>query len=266
MMKPTTDPMNQSLVLPASTNGPRGLKSPPIGVPLNARQALASAFRILASEGWKQNLAGHITVVADESGNMLVNPWGKWWDEVVSSDLLLVSPDGDVLDGNSDVTPAIFIHTEVHRRRPDARVIIHNHPFYATLLAGLGILPTVVEQTGCMFEDEVALFNEYTGGIDNSDAGKELADAVGDATAVLLANHGVLITGSTIAEATYRAVSFERVCRLSVFAMMIGKSPTEIAPSLRSTMKEMFFMPDTVEFYWNGAVRLLLQQHLEVLD
>ncbi len=248
------------------TETPRRLVSPPIGRDLTERQKLACAFRILAREGWTQNLAGHITYVIDDAGNMLVNPWGKWWQEVRASDLCVVSPDGRMIDGEHDVTPAIFIHTELHAQRGDARVIVHNHPFFATVLAGLGIAPVLTEQTGAMFAEDIAMYNEFTGGIDNAEAGKQLAVAVGDARAALLVNHGALVTGQSVEEATYRAVSFERVCKIAYHTLLTGRDPVPIEPEIAGVMQEAFFAPETVECFWNGAVRLLLRQEPDVLD
>jgi ribulose-5-phosphate 4-epimerase/fuculose-1-phosphate aldolase len=241
-------------------------KMPPVGVQLSEQQKLACAFRILARHGWTQNLAGHITLVVDDSGSMWANPWGKWWQEVTTSDLVRVSSDGEVLEGQWDVTPAIFIHTEIHRQRADARVAIHNHPVHATLHAGLGIPPVLTEQTGAMFADDVALFNEFTGGIDNPASGQQMADAVGGANAALLVNHGALVLGSTIEEAVYRAVSFERVCELSYKTLLTGRDPVPMDPTVVAEMKAGFLDPPTIEFFWNGAVRQLLAVEPEVLD
>ena len=97
--------------------------TPPIGVELTMQQQLACSFRILARSGFSENIAGHITADYGQDGSMWVNPWGLWWDEVKASDLCRVDADGKVLEGTWDVTPAIHIHTELHRRRPDARVV-----------------------------------------------------------------------------------------------------------------------------------------------
>lgn len=242
------------------------LQGPGLDRELTELQKLACAFRILAREGWSQNLAGHITYVPEGTDAMWVNPWGRWWDEVRTSDLCKVSPSGTLLEGRWDVTPAIFIHTELHRLRPDARVAIHNHPYYATVHAGLGELPVITEQTGCMFDGEMAIFDEFTGGVDNPEAGAQLAAAVGDAKAAILINHGALVTGRTIEEATYRAVSFERVCRLSYDTMLTGKEPARIKPQIRAAMKAGFTDEATVQFFWNGAVRLLLRDEPDVLE
>lgn len=133
--------------------------TPPIGVDLTERQALACAFRILGHSGFSENIAGHITMVKDggPDGAMWVNPWGLWWEEISASDLCVVDRDGTVLEGRWDVTPAIHIHTELHRVRPDARVVVHNHPYYVTVLAAIGVLPAIVHQTGCMYDGDLAL-------------------------------------------------------------------------------------------------------------
>ena len=184
--------------------------TPSVGVDLTEVQSLACAFRILAREGFGENMAGHITLAADDGGDMWVNPWGLWWDEVATSDLCRVDADGRVREGRWDVTPAIHIHTELHRRRPDARVVVHNHPYWSTVLAALGVVPEILHQTSCALDGEMAFVEEYTGEIDDAELGRDLADRIGDASVSVLANHGVIVTGATVEQATYRAAIFDR--------------------------------------------------------
>ena len=49
---------------------------PPIGVELTERQKLACLHRILAGLGFNENMAGHVTMVADADGNLWASPWG----------------------------------------------------------------------------------------------------------------------------------------------------------------------------------------------
>ena len=94
---------------------------PPIGVDLTDEQQLAIAFRHLAEVGFAENMAGHITWQPDGQTDMYVNPWGLWWQELTASDICVVDEDARVVRGRWDVTPAIHIHTELHRiaaRRP----------------------------------------------------------------------------------------------------------------------------------------------------
>ena len=238
---------------------------PGIGVELSPTQKMACAFRILARLDFSENLAGHITWAPDASGDMWVNPWGLWWSEVSASDVCRVNTDGEVLEGRWDVTPAIHLHTELHRRRPDARVVVHNHPYYVTVLAGLGLLPEILHQTGCMYADDLAFINEYNGEIDDAQLGADLAVSIGEASVVVLANHGVVVTGSTVEEAVYRAANFERVCRLDFETRLLAADPLHIPHEVQKALKTTL-LERAPEIYWAGSVRQLLRHEPDVLD
>jgi len=238
--------------------------TPGIGRTLTLQQQLACSFRILARSGFSENIAGHITVGLPDS-SMWVNPWGLWWEEVRASDLCRVDADGHVLEGRWDVTPAIHIHTELHRRRPDARVVVHNHPYHVSVLAGAGILPELVHQTGSMFDGDLHLVQEYTGEVDSAELAARLAEQIGDYSTTILASHGVIVTAPTIEEATYKAASIDRVCRLAYDLLAIGRDPLPIGAGIKVGMKKSLLERGT-EVYWNGAVRSLIRHDPEVLD
>jgi ribulose-5-phosphate 4-epimerase/fuculose-1-phosphate aldolase len=239
--------------------------TPPIGVDLTDEQKLACAFRILAREGFSENLAGHITWQCPGATTMLVNPWGLWWREVSASDICEVDDDANIVAGQWDVTPAIHIHTELHRRRPDARVVIHNHPYYVSLLAALGVLPQLVHQTGSMFLDDIAFVTEYTGEVDNSVLGADLADQIGDAPVVILGSHGIIVTGATVEEAIYRAASIDRVCRMTYDVMVAGRDPLVMARGQMVGMKASL-LERGAPVYFAGAVRALVRDEPDVLS
>jgi len=236
--------------------------SPDLTVP----QQIACAARVLAASGYALDVAGHITVVrAQGDGSMWCTPYGLWWREVTASDIIAIDADGNVIEGQWDVTPAVAIHTQVHRARPDATVVIHNHPYYGSLLSTLHVAPEITDQQACMFDGDIALFDEYTGGVDDTEGGDYLATAIGDATAVILANHGVLVMGGAIPQATYRAMNFERTCRLNYDAMATPQKPVLVPPEQRGMLKAAI-NSISVDYYWGGAVRHLLGSEPEVLS
>jgi ribulose-5-phosphate 4-epimerase/fuculose-1-phosphate aldolase len=237
---------------------------PGIGRTLSPPEALACALRILAHEGWQENLSGHITW-ADDDDDLWVNPWGLWWSEVRASDIMRVSPDGTILSGKWDVTPVVFIHTELHRARPDARIVVHNHPYAATVLACLGVEPVISHQDACLFDGDLAFVDEYDGTVESADAGKRLAKQVGKATGALLANHGAIVTAESIGAACYRAVTFERMCRFTLDALQAGRELRPLPVAGRAELKELLNRV-TPDAYWDGAVRQLVAREPEVLD
>jgi ribulose-5-phosphate 4-epimerase/fuculose-1-phosphate aldolase len=235
---------------------------PGIGRELTIPQQLACALRILAHEGWRENLDGHVSWSTPDGG-MWVNPWGIWWEEVRASQVIRVDADGKVVEGDWDVTGAISIHTELHRARADAKVVVHNHPYYATLLATMGEFPRMVHQNSCVFHDELVFVDEYAL-VEGEADGRWLAEKMGPASAALLAHHGAIVTASTIEDACYRSVTFERMCRLTYDILAAGRTPTEIPPEQRRPLQKLL-NEVTGRAYWEGAVRMLIAREADVL-
>ncbi len=231
---------------------------------LTVPQQMAVSARVLARAGMALDVAGHISVMRDDE-TMWATPYGKWWYEIQASDILVVGFDGEVREGKWDVTPAIFIHTEIHRNRPDARVVVHNHPYWATLAATMHLVPEITDQQACMFDGEIVLHDDFAGGVDDADSGQELAEVAGDASVVLLAHEGVLVFAPEVAEATYKFETFERMCKLNLEAMMAGRPGIPVPADKRKRLKEMLLRYST-QFYWNGTVRKLLAEEPEVLQ
>ncbi len=235
---------------------------PGIGRELTVPQQLACALRILAHEGWRENLDGHISWGTPDGG-MWMNPWGVWWDEVRASQIVRLDADGKVVEGDWDVTAAVAIHTGLRRARPDATIVVHNHPYYATLLAAMHERPRIVHQNSCVFHDELAFVDEYAL-VEGDAEGDWLAEQSGTASGILLAHHGAVITGPTIEDACYRAATFERMCRFTYDILAAGRTPTEIPPEQRAPLKKLL-NDVTGRPYWEGAVRMLIAREPEVL-
>jgi ribulose-5-phosphate 4-epimerase/fuculose-1-phosphate aldolase len=176
---------------------------------------------------------------------------------------LRLDADGNIVEGKWDVTPVVHLHTELHRVRADTAVVVHNHPYYATLLSNMGELPRVVHQNSCVFLDDLVLVDEYAG-VNDADGGKWLANEIGDATGVILAHHGAIVTAPTVAEAAYNSVTFERMCRFTYDILAIGREPEAIPAEQISELKEVM-KGGPVRAYWEGAVRKLLRTEPDVL-
>lgn len=238
---------------------------PSLGVELSNPQKLACAFRLLADDGFSENLAGHITWTDRDDGSMWVNPWGLWWSELKASDLCRVDSEARVIEGKWDVTPAVQIHTELHRARPDAPVVIHNHPYWVTVLAALGELPEIFHQTGCLYDEEMVLVDEYDGSIEDPASGAQLAAAIGSARVAVLVNHGVVVTGENLELAVYRAASFERQCKLAYHVLLADRDARVVEKSVRGGMQQTL-VERAADIYWAGAVRQLLAKTPDILQ
>lgn len=188
---------------------------------LSPQAEVALLARMLHREGYDDHLAGHITA-RQPDGTLLVNPWGLTWDELRASDIMRIDLDGNVLEGPWTVTPAIPLHLELHKARHDITVAVHNHSRWGTIWADLHRVPPVYDQTSAMVPDDPALYDDFDGSVNAVDQARACVQALGGARMALLANHGVLVVGTDIAQAHHRSVVLEWRCRQAWHVEAIG--------------------------------------------
>jgi ribulose-5-phosphate 4-epimerase/fuculose-1-phosphate aldolase len=67
------------------------------------------------------------------------------------------------------------------------------------------------------------VFDEYTGVVLDTEEGKKIAHALGDAKAAILRNHGLLTVGHSVDEAAFWFITMERTCQAQLLAMAAGE-------------------------------------------
>ena len=115
------------------------------------------------------------------------------------------------------------IHAPIHRIA-GASVVLHTHQTWAMALNMLQdnrLLPA--SQTAAFFMGQIAYDDDYTGLAATLGEGERLAAAMAGKPIVFMKNHGVLVTGDTVAQAYRRLYRLERVCRNQVLAMGTGR-------------------------------------------
>lgn len=201
------------------------------------RIELASAFRLAEKFGFHEGICNHFSLRASgDQERYLINPYGLHWSQIQPASLLLINADGDILEGRGEVEDtALFIHVAGHRANPRHKAILHTHMPYATTLtmldSGDGQLP-MTHQTAARFHERVAYVTEYGGLALDADEGQRLAAKAHQAPEVdvtFLANHGVVVGGSSVAVAFDDLYYLERACRQHVLAMHTGKTLKVIA-------------------------------------
>jgi ribulose-5-phosphate 4-epimerase/fuculose-1-phosphate aldolase len=144
---------------------------------------------------------------------------------------------------------------------------VHNHPRFATLLASHAIVPSVFTQTGLILEGEIRLVPDYTGAISTKEEGRRLADQVPNGTAFLLANHGAITLGESVPHAVFKAVVLELICRQEYDSrVMSGPGHFLPIPEMHKHALKKVQLDISVKAYWEGAVRLILEESPEALN
>lgn len=217
---------------------------------LPAREALAAACRILAREGHESGLAGQVTARAETPEAWWTLPFGCGFDEASAERMVLVDHDLKPLQGGRP-NPGVRFHVWIYGKRPDVNAIVHTHAPHASALAATGVPLRVIHMDSAMLFG-CAHLDEWPGVPVADDEGRIICAALGEAKAILLANHGLLTAGASVEEATYLAVFFERAARMQLRAMAAGGFK-EVKPGLAAEARAFLLQPSIIRAtfaYW----------------
>ena len=207
---------------------------------------LAASLRWAARLGLNEGVDNHFSMaVADEDGNVrgdrfLINPVGWHWSEITASSLVLCDADGTVLEGENEVEDtAFYIHSRVHLGCPSATVAMHTHQPHATALTLLeGGRLEMCEQNALMFDKRIAYDDEYEGLALDAGEGDRLASKMGNCSLLLMASHGVLAVGPSVAECFNDLYYLERAAQFQVLARATGGNLRTISQEVRDRVRQ----------------------------
>ena len=221
------------------------------GVKASTPELLALACRILAAEGHESGLAGQVTARAEKPDTWWTLEFGYGFDEATAGRMVLVDDDLKPLSGGRP-NPGVRFHVWIYRKRPDVRAILHTHAPYASALAATGQALKTIHMDSAMLHGTAHL-PDWPGVPVADDEGRIISGALGEAKTILLANHGLLATGTSVEEAAYLAVFFERAARMQLRAMSAGGFK-EVKRELAEEARDFLLQPSIVRgtfAYWS---------------
>ncbi len=200
-----------------------------------ARIDLAACFRMAARLGLEEGICNHFSALVPGRDDLfLVNPYGLAFREITASSLLVCDFHGHVLegDGRPEAT-AFFIHARLHKHLPRARAAFHTHMPYATALSMVEGEPLAwAGQSALKFYGRTKVDDCYNGLALDETEGDRIASAMGDADIVFMRNHGVMVTGPSIAQAWDDLYYLERAAEVQVKALSTGRRLIPVAPDV----------------------------------
>ncbi len=201
-----------------------------------ARDAIVAAARSLFDRGLTHGSTGNISVRIGD--RWLVTPTGSSFGSLEPARISLLDDEGRVLSGDSPSKEA-FLHRAMYRQRESAGAVVHLHSIHsvaASVLADVDhedVLPPLTAYY-VMRIGSLPLVPYYPPG--DSRLAEAVAAYAGRHHALLLANHGPVVAGSSLAAATDAVEELEATARL--FIMLRGQPcrclSSEQAAELRS--------------------------------
>jgi len=197
------------------------------------RVDLAACYRLVAAYGWSDLIFTHISArIPGPEHHFLINPYGLLFEEITASSLIKIDQAGNKLSASEHpVNPAGFvIHSAVHAVREDAACVLHTHTRAGVAVSAqaCGVLPISQQSTFVL----ASLGYHTYEGVALHDAEKPRLQAdLGEAKHLMLRNHGLLVVGSSIAEAFLLMYNFESTCQIQLGAQA-GGALIEVDPRI----------------------------------
>ncbi|MFF8799936.1 MULTISPECIES: class II aldolase/adducin family protein [unclassified Methylobacterium] len=185
---------------------------------LATRQAIAGAMGRLLDLGLSQGTSGNISVRVD--GGFLVTPSGIPAEDLAPDDLVAMDFDGRYEHPLAPSSEWRF-HRDILAARPEIGAVVHAHPPYATGFAICGREIPAVHYMIAMAGGPTIRCAPYAPYGTQRLSDLALA-ALDGRSACLLANHGMIATGPTLAKALWLAVEVETLCRQYAIALQVG--------------------------------------------
>ena len=212
-----------------------------------ARIDLGAAHRVAVMHDFHEGIFNHFTLAVPGTTDRYYQiPFGLHWSEVTASCFMEVGYDGGLLAGEGEIERSAYcIHAPIHELGPQTAAVFHTHMPHAsalTRLKDMRILPIGQSELGIIMQlgyDEL-----YDGPAFVREEGERLAGVLGDKGILLMANHGALTVGRSVAEAYDRLYYLERAAQVQLYAMWTGR---ELNPLPEATIQK------THEVYRSGS-------------
>ncbi|MEJ7891176.1 MAG: class II aldolase/adducin family protein [Solirubrobacteraceae bacterium] len=181
------------------------------------REAVAAVCRRLAAAGLVRGTSGNVSV---RTGDLIaVTPTGAVLATMTAEDVAVVDEHGDQVDGQLAPTSELDLHRSVYARY-GSNAVVHTHAPAATAVA------CVADELPCVHYEMLQLGGAVRvapyATFGTTDLAESAVNGLAGRTAVLLANHGAVTHGPTLAAAIDATELLEWAADVYLRASVLG--------------------------------------------
>ena len=199
------------------------------------RERAVAAMRRLDTLGLNRGSTGNLSHRL--GAGMLITPTGIGADELQARDMVWLGDDG-TLRGDWQPSSEWHFHRAIYMARPDLNAVVHTHSVNATTLACLERgLPAFHYMVAVAGGDGIPCTAYHTFGTEA--LSRAVAEALRDHDACLLAHHGLVAGGASLAHAMKIAIEVEALCETYLKALAVAE-PTLLDGAQMAEVIEKF--------------------------
>ena len=186
---------------------------------MRLRDELVSTAKRMSALGLTPGMSGNVSVRSPVG--MLVTPSGMPYPDMVADDCVEMQMDGKVRPGQHAPTTEWQLHRDILGARMDIQAIVHTHSLFCTTLSMLRRdIPAVHYMVVLAGSDAIPCAEYATFG--SAKLALNAVSSLAGGNACLLANHGMVALGSTLAGALRLAAEVETLASQYWHAAQLG--------------------------------------------
>lgn len=186
---------------------------------LHLREQLISTARRMSDLGLTPGTSGNVSVRS--ASGYFVTPSGMPYDELRPDDAVEMRMDGTYRPGQRAPTSEWRLHGDILAARPEIQAIVHTHSMFCTTMSCLRrSIPAIHYMVALSGGDEIPCADYATFG--SAELAVNAVRVLRGGHACLLANHGMVALGTTLAAALRLAAEVETLAAQYWHAGMLG--------------------------------------------
>ncbi len=184
------------------------------------RNEIANLGRDIAASGFNLGTWGNISARIDEN-HFAITPSGVAYETIEAEDIVVIDLTGKIIDGNKKPSIELPLHSAIYKDKKNINAIVHTHSVCCTAFAvARKPIPAVCEDMIQIVGGRVEVAEYFLPG------SKELAISVvtslGNKSACIMANHGLLAVADNLNEAYKIAQIVEKSAQAVIYAGSLG--------------------------------------------
>ncbi|HJK87317.1 MAG TPA: class II aldolase/adducin family protein [Candidatus Megaira endosymbiont of Hartmannula sinica] len=193
---------------------------------MDIKKDLAIAYRTLSRLKMDDHTYTHLSVRSvQDKNNFYIYPFGMLFEEMIYKDLLKVSLNGDIMEGEEYQynQTGYTIHGSIYSKRNDVNVIFHLHTEATVAISSIkeGLMP--ISQWALHFYEQINYHDYNSLTIKREEHEDRLVNDLGNKKILFLRNHGFIVCTNTIHEAMYYCYHLEKACKTQIMTLAMNK-------------------------------------------
>lgn len=179
---------------------------------------------------------GNVSGIDRERGLVVIKPSGVEYDGMTVDDLVVVTLDGEQVEGDLRPSSDTPTHLELYKAFPNIGGIVHTHSQWSTTFAQSGLdIPALGTTHGDYFYGAIPCTDKMTpeaiGGEYEKETGTIIIDTFkkrnidpDSVPAVNVHSHGPFARGKDAIDAVHNAVVLENVAKMAMFNLLLDRN------------------------------------------